>query len=115
MNGVSYGGVYANMEDYQTVDENGAVLNGWEKSYAILKHHYDRMTKLSNSFTLKVEFVPATGGTPNRIVVSAKGGEYDDFIQLYEEENAPITVGVDHLSLQSHWGSGVKFSNISLE
>ena len=103
MSCVKYGGSYVNMKDAEGVN-----ATGWEYYYQILTKNYNRFKDRQGSYQLQIQFVPASGNTPSQIAVRENGSD------VYQEESPSFGTGETHLSLQSHWGSGVTFSNITI-
>jgi hypothetical protein len=103
MSAVYYGGKYEHMKF-----SDGAPANGWQRYYQILKNCYDFFNLLGNSYPMQIQFKPAQGGSPSAIVVKVNG------VQVYRQEQPNIGAQVTRLTLQSHWGSGVTFSNVTI-
>lgn len=57
---------------------------------------------------MEIEFCPAQGGDPSRLLVRVNGEE------IYSENSPSISDTSNYLSIQSHWGSGVSFSDITI-
>lgn len=61
---------------------------------------------------VEITYTAAVGSTPSSLSVRLGGTTGQSGILVYQETGvAPLT---GYISLQSHWGSGVTFSDINL-
>jgi len=115
MSAVVYGGDYAKMADaghQQPTD--------WQDYYQILASNYSRMNSFAtyenneyvgSSFRMRVSY------SGNSLVVQLAACGTTDWSSVEEvyRDDAFVAPAGSYLSLQSHWGSGVRFSNIMLQ
>jgi hypothetical protein len=97
------------MYDLSAADNNTRTVlpsdPGWEDYYTILHSFYQFFCKLGHSYQMKLQ------NTATSLAVSVKGGTIVEYTKVHE---GPAITGSNRLHLQSHWGSGVTFSNISI-
>jgi hypothetical protein len=95
MNGIGYGKDYSQIYSY-----NNAGGSGWQKYWNTLNNNVND-TGLSNTMTIQKT-------VSNTLTVQLNN------IANYFTDTAP-DAGDGHLYLQSHWGSGVIFTSVSIQ
>jgi hypothetical protein len=88
----------------------------WEKLFNTLRSNYEHCQQTNNAMT--IDWYPLNDGTERyRLVVwilMQTGGDSPRWVQHYRETNNEVTMSDGRIYIQSHWGSGVKFDNISI-
>jgi len=109
-------GVFYRAENFDGIaDAAGttATPGTWEYYYEILARSYRRMESFANgTFQMRVSYASdSNGGGMLSVGIKAVGA--NEFETVYTETNPDFGSGDTRISLQSHWGSGVTFANIS--
>ena len=102
MTAVKYKGNYDDMTDAQGIN-----ATGWEDYYKILERHYNRFQALGRTYRMKVEY---DGNATLTVSVAPQGS--NAFSTVYQDKNFQLQGTNNYLHLQSHWGSGVRFTNM---
>ena len=107
MNGVKYNFAVAEFANIQTslnISNFGTPLDYYK---AIFVENYNKFC--GNGCQLKITWTPSTTGSTTGALKIYVGNEVNPY---YQENN--VSIGDARIYLQSHWGSGVSFSNIQL-
>lgn len=81
--------------------------NNWQDHYKILQDSYAFFRDLGDTYRMKIEW----NGSVLTVSAGENGGS--KLTKVYEGTWAKIGA-TNRLHLQSHWGSGVEFSNIEI-
>jgi hypothetical protein len=101
---------YGEMFDLSIADNDTrvAIPDTWEKCYKILKDSYDFFGALGDNYQMKVEWSGSV------LTVSVRKDGSQGYTKVYQG-TPPRNIGASNrLHLQSHWGSGVTFGNLSI-
>ncbi|MDR1480607.1 MAG: hypothetical protein LBJ00_16890 [Planctomycetaceae bacterium] len=112
LNGIRYNGNLSNFYDYVNADGS---MGTWQKLYNTLVNNYNRWQGTADK-ELEIYWKPSeVGQTQGTLEVYAKiNGQW---LKYYDESGVEISNGGSldgRIYIQTHWGSGVKFKEISI-
>ncbi|MDR1480752.1 MAG: hypothetical protein LBJ00_17645 [Planctomycetaceae bacterium] len=112
LNGIRYDGNLNNFYDYKNADGN---VDTWQKLYNTLANNYTRWQGTTDK-ELEIYWKPdVVGQQQGTLEVYAK--IIGQWLKYYDESGVEISNGGSldgRIYIQTHWGSGVKFKEISI-